>query len=112
MVAVGTAVAGGPPRRSRRAHLTHRAPALGFGVEACVWPGMHGAGWREPLVGEATHPFPGHAGSLAAAPERTQPVSCDLFSEELERLLVVWHGVVGEVSSQHTLEPFALFGDG
>ena len=43
-VAVGTAIAGGPPRRSRRARLTHRAPALGFGVEADVGPGVQDAG--------------------------------------------------------------------
>jgi hypothetical protein len=34
MVTVGTTVAGRPPRRSRRALLTHRAPPSGSGVEA------------------------------------------------------------------------------
>src|SRR5215216_4396893 len=34
VIAVGTAVANGPPRRSQRALLTHWAPALGSGVEA------------------------------------------------------------------------------
>jgi hypothetical protein len=33
-VAVGTALAGGPPRRSQRARLTHWAPALGHNVKA------------------------------------------------------------------------------
>jgi len=33
MVAVGTAIADGPPHRSRRALLTHRAPPSGSGVE-------------------------------------------------------------------------------
>src|SRR3984893_5515131 len=33
-VAAGTTVAGRPPRRSRRALLTHRAPLSGSGVEA------------------------------------------------------------------------------
>jgi transposase len=37
-IAVGTALAGGPPHRSQRALLTHWAPALGGGVEARVWP--------------------------------------------------------------------------
>ena len=36
-VAVGTTAAGPPPRRSRRALLTHRAPPSGFGVEAVTW---------------------------------------------------------------------------
>ena len=43
-LAVGTAVAGGPPRRSQRARLTHWAPPLGSGVEARVGPGMQDAG--------------------------------------------------------------------
>ena len=46
-VAVGTALrrlgSGRPPHRSRRARLTHRAPASGFGVVACVWPRMQDA---------------------------------------------------------------------
>ena len=43
-VAVGTALAGGPPHRSQRAGLPHWAPALGSGVEAHVREGMHHAG--------------------------------------------------------------------
>ncbi|MCA1601338.1 MAG: hypothetical protein LC776_06740, partial [Acidobacteria bacterium] len=39
-IAVGTALAGGPPRRSQRALLTHWAPASGGGVEAHVGEGM------------------------------------------------------------------------
>jgi hypothetical protein len=37
MVAVGTRISPRPPHRSRRALLTHRAPPLGFGVEAVAW---------------------------------------------------------------------------
>jgi hypothetical protein len=45
-IAVGTALAGGPPRRSQRALLTHWAPALGGGVEARVGEGVfHAGGW-------------------------------------------------------------------
>jgi hypothetical protein len=45
-IAVGTALASGPPRRSQRALLTHWAPASGSGVEAHVWEGMlHAGGW-------------------------------------------------------------------
>ena len=35
-----------PPRRSRRARLTHRAPALGSGVEPPLGPGMQDSGLR------------------------------------------------------------------
>ena len=45
-IAVGTAVAGGPPRRSQRALLPHWAPPLGFGVEALDRAGMRDAGGR------------------------------------------------------------------
>ena len=39
-VAVGTAVAGRPPRRSQRAGLPHWAPALGAGGESLLGPGV------------------------------------------------------------------------
>ena len=44
-VAVGTALAGGPPHRSQRAGLPHWAPTSGAGVEAHVGPGMRDADW-------------------------------------------------------------------
>src|SRR2546421_6062541 len=40
-VAVGTALAGGPPHRSQRAELPHWAPASGSGGEARLREGMH-----------------------------------------------------------------------
>ena len=40
LVAVGTAVADRPPRRSQRAGLPHWAPALGAGGESLLGPGM------------------------------------------------------------------------
>jgi hypothetical protein len=45
-VAVGTPIAGRPPRRSQRAGLPHWAPALGSGVEPLFGPGVQDAdGW-------------------------------------------------------------------
>ena len=46
LIAVGTALAGGPPHRSQRAELTHWAPASGSGVEAHQRVGMHDVGRR------------------------------------------------------------------
>jgi len=46
LVAVGTAIAGGPPRRSQRAGLPHWAPALDSGVKASVGPGVQDAYFR------------------------------------------------------------------
>ncbi|HWR47852.1 MAG TPA: hypothetical protein VN327_09630 [Pseudonocardiaceae bacterium] len=43
-IAVGTALAGGPPRRSQRAELPHWAPASGTGVKARFGEGVHHAG--------------------------------------------------------------------
>ena len=45
-IAVGTAVAGGPPRRSQRALLAHWAPPSGVGVESRfgIWM-LHAGGW-------------------------------------------------------------------
>ncbi len=43
MVAVGAVLADGPPHRSRRAELPHRAPASGPDDEAHVRVGMHHA---------------------------------------------------------------------
>ena len=43
-VAVGTALAGGPPHRSQRAGLPHWAPASGSGCEALLRKGMYHAG--------------------------------------------------------------------
>jgi hypothetical protein len=45
-IAVGTALTGGPPRRSQRALLTHWAPALGTNAKAHVGKRMHNTGRR------------------------------------------------------------------
>ncbi len=44
VIAVGTALSSGPPRRSQRALLAHWAPPLGVGVESIVRPGVQNAG--------------------------------------------------------------------
>src|SRR5436189_582887 len=80
-IAVGTALADGPPRRSQRALLTHWAPDLGASVESLIGPGMCDAGGREPSLRVAAHPLPVEAASLAAAPKRPVPEPHDLGSE-------------------------------
>src|SRR6059036_3110191 len=111
-IAVGTALAGGPPRRSQRALLTHWAPDLGAGVESLVGPGVRDAGGREPSVRVAAHPLPVEAVSLAAAPERPVPVPHELVAEGHDLVDVAGHGVVGEVSSHHAREPASLCFEG
>ena len=80
-IAVGTALPGGPPRRSQRALLTHWAPALGASGESRVGPGMNDAGGREPSCREAVHALPVQARALAAAPKRVIPVTDRLRPE-------------------------------
>src|SRR5215469_2418280 len=108
-VAVGTALAGGPPHRSRRAELPHRAPASGPGVEARVWVGMRDAGSREPSVLVPVHPLPGHRGALAAAPQRLVPVPGYLAAEGRYRPEVPGHRVVRHVPAYHAGQPAALY---
>src|SRR5215472_8644201 len=111
-VAVGTALAGGPPHRSQRAALPHWAPASGGGVEARFGIGVQDAGGREPPLRKAVHALPGQAVTLAASPERLAPVSDHLVPEGLDRPGVAWNGVEGEVSPHHTGQPGALLRDG
>src|SRR5439155_5696680 len=88
LIAVGTALAGGPPRRSQRALLTHWAPASGTNAEAHVREGMHHASRRQPPGRQAVHALPVQAGALAAAPQLRLPVPCHLGAERRHRLAV------------------------
>src|SRR5437773_8944720 len=112
IIAVGTALAGGPPRRSQRALLTHWAPDLGASVESLIGPGMGDTDGREPSVRVAAHPLPVEAVSLAAAPERPVPESNDLATEGLHLVDVAGHGVVGEMTSHDAREPASLCFEG
>src|SRR2546423_3323764 len=100
-VAVGTALAGGPPHRSQRAGLPHWAPASDTSVEAHRWVGIHDAGGWEPSASEAIDPCPVHAGPLAATPKRPMPVPLDLGAEGPHGVDVAGHRVVGEGTPHH-----------
>src|SRR6266436_728392 len=67
-IAVGTALAGGPPHRSQRAGLPHWAPASDTNVEARFGIGMQDAGRGQPSGENALHPLPCDSVTLAAAP--------------------------------------------
>src|SRR6266545_4679196 len=111
-IAVGTALAGGPPHRSQRAELPHWAPVSGTNVEARLGIGVQDTDGREPSGDEAVHPLPAEAVALAAAPERSEPVPADLDAEGVDGPSVAGHGVVGEMSSHHACQPPRLVGDG
>ena len=72
-VTVGKRVTPLPPRRSRRALLTHRAPPSGSGVEAVTRHGMEDPDWRKETIGETAELLPGHFGPLAATRKRRPP---------------------------------------
>jgi putative transposase len=112
MIAVGTALASGPPHRSQRAGLPHWAPALDSGVESHVGKRVPHAGRWQPLRGETVHLVPVQSSALAAAPQRLEPVPTYLGAKGRHRSSVPGHGVVGEVASHHTAQPLALLRDG
>ena len=112
VIAVGTALAGGPPRRSQRALLTHWAPASGANDEAFVGVGVQDAGWREPPRRETVHPVPVQVASLAAAPQSRAPVPGHLSPEGPDGPDVAGHRVVGHVAAHHAAQPPPLLRDG
>ena len=101
MVAVGTVLADGPPHRSRRAELPHRAPASGSGGEAVRREGMQDADSGQPPCSDPVHSGPVHPVALAAASQRLEPVQGDLVPEGRHRVGVAGHGVVRGVALQH-----------
>src|SRR5487761_1623974 len=112
LIPVGTALASGPPDRSRRAGLPQWAPALGSGGKAHAWVGMHDAGRGQPPIGDPAEALPGHPTALASAPQRLPPVPSHLIAKGRHRVDAAWHRVVGEMSSHHACQPSPLLGDG
>ena len=78
LIAVGTALAGGPPHRSERAELPHSAPTSGAGGKAQFGVGVQDLDRREPSGGEPVHSAPVEACPLAPAPQRLVPVASHL----------------------------------
>jgi hypothetical protein len=105
LIAVGTALTGGPPHRSQRALLTHWAPASGTNVKASLGVSMRDTNRGQPAVHQAAHSFPRHAVVLAPAREREEPAPGRLLSELPNRANVAGHGVVGAVTTHHACQP-------
>ena len=77
-IAVGTALAGGPPHRSERAELPHSAPTSGSSDKAQLRVRMQDLGRREPSGCEPVHSRPVDPSPLAPAPQRLVPVASHL----------------------------------
>ena len=112
VIAVGTALTGGPPHRSQRALLTHWAPALGTNAKTHVGKRMHNTGRREPSSREAVHPRPVDPRTLAATLQRLMPELGHLGAESRYRRAVARHSVVSTVPTHHTRQPPPLLGNG
>jgi hypothetical protein len=105
MVAVGMRVAPHPPHRSRRALLTHRAPASGRDVPAQVRIRLYDAGPGEPAVDEAVHSFPIELMALAATKQRFIPKTAHLVAECLQFPCVARYPIVAVMPEQHHTQP-------
>ena len=81
-----------PPRRSRRALLTHRAPPSGFGVEAVTGQWVQHPDWREEAVDEPDELLPGETGVLAAPFQRLEPEPPYLVEEPPQARVVARDG--------------------
>src|ERR1700686_5849295 len=81
VVAVGTRISPRPPRRSRRALLTHRAPPSGSGVEAVTRQRVYSSDWRKEAGDELDEPLPAEACRLAAPLGPREPEPLHLVEE-------------------------------
>src|ERR1700688_3640458 len=80
-VAVGTEITLRPPHRSRRALLTHRAPALDGDEEPLFWPRMQDAWERQIPVSDRLHSRPRKSTSLASTHQRAMPTFDHVMAE-------------------------------
>src|SRR5438876_3915644 len=65
----------------------------------------------KPVGGQPVHPLPREAILLATPPQRTHPNALDIVVECSQCGPVSRHRVVGEVASDHLLDPSPLLGD-
>src|SRR5271154_3941829 len=80
-VAVGTEITLRPPHRSRRALLTHRAPALDGDEEPLLWPRMQDAWGRQGPASHRLHSPPRKSTPLAGTRHRAMPTFDHVMAE-------------------------------
>src|SRR6266446_6490016 len=111
-VGVGIMIAHNPLHGSGQAGFPHPALALGEDAYASQGIGMTDGRRRQPASDEAPHAIPKHAAFVAAPRQRAMPEPPYLESKDPQRVVVLGHSVISDVSTHHRLQPFALFGDG
>jgi hypothetical protein len=67
---------------------------------------------RQPASDEAPHAIPEDAAILARPRQRAMPEPSHLEPKDPQRVLVLGHTVIPDVSTHHRLQPLAHFGDG
>jgi uncharacterized membrane protein len=112
LVAVGTALASGPPHRSVLARLAHTAPTSDKDVEALFRPRMQNTGGRQPFFCELFHTVPRETALLASTAQGLIPQPRALSSKGTQCGPVSRDGMVGKVSPNHRGEPVALLDNG
>src|SRR4029077_8443518 len=105
-------IAHNPLHGSGQAALPHPALALGHDAYASQGIGMTDSRRRQPASDEAPHAIPKHAAFLAAPRQRAMPEPPYLESKDPQRVVVLGHSVIADVSTHHRLQPLAYFGDG
>jgi len=98
LVAVGTALTGGPPHRSQRAELPHWAPTSGHNVKSICRPRVQDSDFWKPAYDQPIHAFPGKPVFLASAPKRTAPEPSNFCTERIEDAAIGGYRVVLVVS--------------
>jgi hypothetical protein len=67
---------------------------------------------RQPASDEAPHAIPKNAAVLTAPRQRAMPEPSHLEPKDPQRVVVLGHSVISDVSTHHCLQPLADFGNG
>ena len=96
-----------PLHRSRRALLTHRAPASGDDAKPPQRIGVVDADWGQPALGKPLHPLPGGPALLAAPTQGAIPVPDETVAEQDQRSPVHRNTVIPHVPHEDRAQPLS-----
>src|SRR6266480_2731952 len=105
-------IAHNPLHGSGRADFPHPALALGNNAHAAQGIGMTDTSRRQPAGDQAPHTIPEDTTILAAPRQRAMPKPSHLKPKDTQCRSIHGHSVILDVSTNHRLQPLALFGNG
>src|SRR6267378_8550109 len=105
-------IAHNPLHGSGQADFPHPALALGSNAHALQRIGMTDRRQRKPASDEAPHTIPKDAAVLTAPRQRAMPEPPYLEPKNPQRVVILGHSVISDVSTHHRLQPLAHFGNG